>query len=70
MELVYSEFKNAASQRFISETFLPVQKVSHEGRKKGPISSFEPSQSVLIAELMPKILNTQLYKGGIGCQRQ
>jgi len=62
VELVYSEFKNAASQRFISEAFLPVQKVSHEGSKKRADFIFEPSQSVLIAELMPKILNTQLYK--------
>ncbi len=62
VELVYSEFKNAATQNFIAEQFLPVQKTE---KKKGEANAdfiFEPGKDVLIAELMPKILNTQLYK--------
>lgn len=62
IEIIYSEFKNAATQRFIAEQFLPVQKVTATGSKKKADFIFEPSQEVLIAELMPKILNTQLYK--------
>lgn len=62
VELVYSEFRNAATQRFVAERFLPIPKVqSKEGAKKADFI-FEPSREVLIAELMPKILNTQLYK--------
>jgi F-type H+-transporting ATPase subunit gamma len=62
VELVYSEFKNAATQAFTAEAFLPVTKVQHtEGQKKSDFI-FEPGLEVLIAELMPKILNTQLYK--------
>ncbi len=62
VELVYSEFKNAATQRFVAENFLPVQKtVAKEGAKKSDFI-FEPSKETLIAELMSKILNTQLYK--------
>lgn len=62
VELVYSEFKNAATQVFVAEPFLPVKKVQgKEGLKKADFI-FEPSKDVLIAELMPKILNTQLYK--------
>jgi F-type H+-transporting ATPase subunit gamma len=62
VELVYSEFKNAATQIFSSEAFLPVKKVEKtEGQKKSDFI-FEPGLEVLIAELMPKILNTQLYK--------
>jgi F-type H+-transporting ATPase subunit gamma len=63
VEVVYSEFKNAASQVFIAEHFLPVKKVesSSENKKKSDFI-FEPNQEILIAELMPKILNTQLYK--------
>jgi F-type H+-transporting ATPase subunit gamma len=62
VEVVYSEFKNAATQRFASEQFLPVKKVEDsEGKKKADFI-FEPNQAVLIEELMPKILNTQLYK--------
>jgi F-type H+-transporting ATPase subunit gamma len=62
VDLVYSEFKNAATQMFIAEQFLPVKKTE---AKKGETKAdfiFEPGGSVLIEELMPKILNTQLYK--------
>ncbi|MBU3713777.1 MAG: ATP synthase F1 subunit gamma [Ferruginibacter sp.] len=62
VEIIYSEFKNAASQVYIAESFLPVQKVQQTENKKKSDFIFEPEQSVLIAELMPKILNTQLYK--------
>ena len=62
VDLVYSEFKNAATQRFIAEPFLPVQKVTDTNNKKKADFIFEPNQAVLIEELMPKILNTQLYK--------
>ena len=62
VELVYSEFKNAATQRFVVEQFLPIPKVKKkEGAKKADFI-FEPDKEELIAELMPKILNTQLYK--------
>ena len=62
VELVYSEFKNAATQRFVIEQFLPIPKVQKkEGAKKADFI-FEPDKEALIAELMPKILNTQLYK--------
>ena len=62
IEIVYSEFKNAATQRFTVERFLPIPKVE---RKEGSAKAdfiFEPAKEQLITELMPKILNTQLYK--------
>ncbi|QHS60968.1 ATP synthase F1 subunit gamma [Chitinophaga agri] len=65
VEIIYSEFKNAATQRFVAEQFLPVARVENananasEGRAD---FIFEPEKKALIAELMPKILNTQLYK--------
>lgn len=62
VELVYSEFKNAATQRFIAEQFLPVAKVNKVEGQKNADFIFEPGKDVLIAELMPKILNTQLFK--------
>jgi F-type H+-transporting ATPase subunit gamma len=62
VEVVYSEFKNAASQIFIAEPFLPVRRVPETAGKKKSDFIFEPNKEVLIAELMPKILNTQLYK--------
>jgi len=62
VELVYSEFRNAATQKFTIERFLPIPKIQpKEGAKKVDFI-FEPEKDQLIAELMPKILNTQLYK--------
>lgn len=62
VELVYSEFKNAGTQIFAVEQFLPVKKVQSNGSQKKADFIYEPGKEVLIAELMPKILNTQLYK--------
>jgi len=62
VEIIYSEFRNAASQIYIAEPFLPVQKIETSGQQKKSDFIFEPDQETLIAELMPKILNTQLYK--------
>ena len=62
VDIVYSEFKNAATQRFVVEQFLPVAKSAAKENTKKADFIFEPGKEVLIAELMPKILNTQLYK--------
>ena len=62
IEIVYSEFKNAATQRFAVERFLPIPKVENTAKKANTDFIFEPQRETLIAELMPKILNTQLYK--------
>lgn len=63
VELVYSEFKNAATQVYSAEQFLPVRKVAKVPGQKNADFIYEPSKEVLIAELIPKILNTQLFKG-------
>ncbi len=62
VEIVYSEFKNAATQAFTAEQFLPIPKVTKAVNQKKSDFIFEPAKEQLIAELMPKILNTQLFK--------
>jgi F-type H+-transporting ATPase subunit gamma len=62
VEIVYSEFKNAATQRFVSEQFLPIPKSQSKTTATKADFIFDPNKEELIAELMPKILNTQLYK--------
>jgi F-type H+-transporting ATPase subunit gamma len=62
VELVYSQFKNAATQRFEVERFLPIPKVERKQGLKKADFIFEPEKEQLVAELMPKILNTQLFK--------
>ena len=62
VELVYSQFKNAATQVFVSEPYLPIPRIENTESKKQTDFIFEPTKEVLLLELMPKILNTQVYK--------
>lgn len=63
VELVYSEFKNAAVQRFQAEKFLPIPKARPDSLPKLKADFlFEPNQDELIRELIPKILHTQFFK--------
>ncbi len=62
VELIFSEFKNAATQQFIAEQFLPIKKAAETVSKVKADFIYEPNKEVLVTEMMPKILNTQLYK--------
>ncbi len=62
VEIVYSQFRNAATQEFIVEPYLPIPKVEQKKGGKNIDFIFEPSMASLLTELMPKILNTQVYK--------
>ena len=52
----------AATQRFELERFLPIPKVQKKAGATKADFIYDPSKDQLINELMPKILNTQLYK--------
>lgn len=62
VELIYSQFKNAATQAFITEPYLPIPRITSEENAKNSDYIYEPNREVLIQELMPKILNTQVFK--------
>ena len=63
IELVYAKFVNAATQRFMLERFLPVAPSAESKAKKTKADYiFEPEKEKLLEELVPKILNTQLFK--------
>jgi F-type H+-transporting ATPase subunit gamma len=62
VEIVYSQFKNAATQRFMVERFLPIPKIEKQPGQAKSDFIFEPGKEQLLAEMMPKILNTQLFK--------
>ena len=62
VEIIYSQFKNAATQRFEVERFLPIPRVETKAGATKADFIYDPSKEEFIAELMPKILNTQLYK--------
>jgi F-type H+-transporting ATPase subunit gamma len=62
VDLIYSKFRNAATQEFVCEQHLPIAKSKTQTQSNNDFI-FEPSKEVLIQELMPKILNTQIFKG-------
>lgn len=65
VELVYNEFKNVATQILRIEQFLPIPDVETDD-DSAPVSNidylFEPSQSVVVNEIIPKSLKIQFYK--------
>jgi len=62
IEVVYNQFKNAATQIVQTEQFLPLAPIASDK----PISTgdyiFEPSKEKIVLTLIPKSLKTQLYK--------
>lgn len=63
VDIVYSQFKNAASQAFVAEQFLPIAKPTQtEDAASKTDYLFEPAKEAIINELTPKILRTQFYK--------
>ncbi len=63
IEVVYSKFVNAATQRYMVERFLPVEASAENTKTKAKADYvFEPQKEQLLEELVPKILNTQLFK--------
>ncbi|NBX11491.1 MAG: ATP synthase F1 subunit gamma [Chitinophagaceae bacterium] len=62
VEIVYSQFKNAATQRFVVERYLPIPRTEKQAGATQADFIFDPEKNTLVAELMPRILNTQLYK--------
>lgn len=62
IDIIYSQFRNAAVQEFVCEPYLPIPKVVNAAGAKNSDFIFEPSKEILIEELMPKILNTQVFK--------
>ena len=62
IDIVYNKFKNAATQIIMTEQFLPIVPVEGAEAASGDYI-FEPSKPEIVAQLIPKSLKTQLYKG-------
>lgn len=62
IDIVYSQFKNAATQIFTAEQFLPVPKAEKSEEDLNADFIFEPSQEEILSYLVPTILKTQFYK--------
>ena len=60
--LVYNQFKNAATQVVTTEQFLPIVAEKNITQSSTPDYIYEPSQSAIINELLPKSLKIQFFK--------
>lgn len=65
VDIVYNEFKNVATQIICREQFLPIAKAANTDDEIGAIENdyiYQPSQEVIVEELIPKSLKVQLFK--------
>jgi len=62
IELVYNQFKNAATQIIQTEQFLPLAPIVSDKPASTGDYIFEPSKEEIVLTLIPKSLKTQLYK--------
>ena len=62
IEIVYNQFKNAATQIVQTEQFLPLAPVKSDSPVSTSDYIFEPSKEEIVLTLIPKSLRTQLYK--------
>ena len=62
IELVYNQFKNAATQIIQTEQFLPLAPIVSDKVSTAGDYIFEPSKEEIVLTLIPKSLKTQLYK--------
>lgn len=63
IELIYNQFKNAATQIVQVEQFLPLAPIKSDKPVSAADYIFEPSKEEIVLALIPKSLKTQLYKG-------
>lgn len=63
IELIYNQFKNAATQIVQTEQFLPLAPIKSDVAISAGDYIFEPSKEEIVLTLIPKSLKTQLYKG-------
>ena len=62
IEMVYNQFKNAATQIVQTEQFLPLAPMASDVPASTGDYIFEPSKEEIVLTLIPKSLKTQLYK--------
>lgn len=62
IEIIYNQFKNAATQIVQTEQFLPLAPIKTDVPVIAGDYLFEPSKEEIVLTLIPKSLRTQLYK--------
>ena len=62
IQLVYNEFRSAASQRVVVETLLPIPPADEPEETAGVEFLFEPSPAAVLETLLPKHVEVQVYR--------
>ncbi len=65
VEIIYNQFKNAATQVLLTEQFLPVLPPAKDQSRKNNSKAdyiFEPNKEEIVNDLIPKSLKVQFYK--------
>lgn len=62
VEVVYNQFKNAATQILVNEPFLPIVAKPIAGNASKNDFIYEPGKAEILETLIPRILKTQIFK--------
>jgi F-type H+-transporting ATPase subunit gamma len=62
VQLIYNEFRSAASQRVVVETLLPIEAAAGSEEAPGVEYLFEPSPAAILESLLPRHVETQVYR--------
>lgn len=62
IDLVYNQFKNAATQILKDEQFLPIDMEDVQGKESNVNYIFEPGKVEILFDLIPRALKTRLYR--------
>ncbi len=62
VDIIYNQFKNAATQLCVAEQFLPVAPPEATESTSTVDYIFEPAKAEIVQDLIPRSLKTQLYK--------
>jgi F-type H+-transporting ATPase subunit gamma len=62
VEVVYNQFKNAATQILVNEPFLPIVAKPIAGNAGKNDFIYEPGKAEILETLIPRILKTQIFK--------
>jgi F-type H+-transporting ATPase subunit gamma len=62
IEVVYNQFKNAATQILSNEAVLPIVGKATDTKNVNSDYLFEPSKIAILQELIPRTLKTQVYR--------
>ena len=62
VELVFNEFRSAVSQRVVVERLLPIEATRGGGDDSAVEFIFEPSPAAILAGLLPKHVEVQVYR--------